>query len=163
MMPARADCHGSAEADLLPFKPGDWAARIGDHGMVARVRNVYRVGQEVLLDLVLYGADGQRIGRVSPPMGGPTGYEPACEASAWERISRPVFPLGVSWVPTGDGRRVARLYAGPALPPRRAQARQVAVRKTPESDALRDALRQIAEGHNDPRTLAKSVLGYPLS
>ncbi len=60
----------------------DLGARIG------RVKWVYDDGS---LDIVLYSKTGARIGRESPSMGGPKGFEPYCCADNWEPIERPDF------------------------------------------------------------------------
>ncbi len=44
-------------------------------------------------DLVIYARDGTRIGRESPAMGGPRGFEPFCSAENWQKIEEPRFPL----------------------------------------------------------------------
>lgn len=145
----------------LPFKPKDWVAKIGDHGSIAQVKHVCRWEGEVFLDLVLYSPDGDKIGRESPAMGGPRTFEPMCDASGWERISEPSFPVQVQWAPRKDGVLTLRLYAGPALPPANyvPRRRKPVTLKPVKDEALREALRKIADGHNDPRALAKAVLG----
>lgn len=149
-----------SEATPLPFKPGDWVAQKDTRGRVAKVRNVYRDGSTVLLDLCLYTLDGRKVGRESEPMDGPKSFEPACEASGWERISKPVFPVTVRWVTYGSGRKVARYWAGDILPPANwlPAARKMGAGAR-RRDVLRDALEAIADGHNDPVNLAREVLG----
>jgi hypothetical protein len=74
------------------LREGDWVAtRVGPEQFssqiqIAKVKDVYRDPVEPrgdcwLLDLVFYGRDGAKLGRVSPAMGGPRGFEPACTAS----------------------------------------------------------------------------------
>jgi hypothetical protein len=100
----------------LPFKPGDWAVDpCGER--VAKVVRVYRCGEDVLLDLSIYSHKGERLGRTSPAMGGPTKTEPACDAKNWERIAEPDFPITIKWVPSSDGKVSARYWAGDRLPP----------------------------------------------
>lgn len=155
----------------LPFKPGDWVSDGSDR--VATVRRVYwgyPDENEVLLDLIMYDWEGDRLGRVSPSMGGPRSFEPACSADGWRRVNKPTFPMEPKWVadPERPGVKVSRYWAGKTLPPanwvprqRRARmpAKFVLPTPDPELDRLREALKQIADGHNDPRTLAKEVLG----
>ncbi|OUM00064.1 hypothetical protein [Variovorax sp. JS1663] len=73
--------------------PGTWVC---DGYRVAKVRDVHApTGHEPggCYDLVLYARDGDRIGRESPVMGGPRGYEPFCSAENWREIEEPRFPL----------------------------------------------------------------------
>jgi len=147
----------------FPFKPGDWVASRGDHRNVGKVKDVYRdpgSDEAVLLDLVLYDRDGSRIGRKSPACGGPSGFEPACAADYWERITPPLFPVSLQWVPDGDG-SIARYVAGTVLPPANYLPRTRTPRKAAiqHDDQLRRALEAIAGGHNDPRALARAALG----
>lgn len=81
-------------------QPGAWVARIGEDDnslrpSIARVKDAYRDplpgGTTGLLDLIFYGHDGVRLGRVSPHMGGPRGFEPACSAELWVEIHKPDF------------------------------------------------------------------------
>lgn len=145
---------------VFPFKPGDWVSNDADR--VAQVKSVYGEGDEVLLDLVLYDWKGDKVGRESPACGGPRTFEPACSAEGWERVAEPDFPIRPTWVPTADGSGlVSRMWAGERLPPanwKPRPRRRTAVRP-PQDDALRRALQAIADGHNDPRTLARTVLG----
>jgi hypothetical protein len=145
----------------LPFKPGDWVADTNER--VARVRDVYFGNpNEVLLDLVLYEFDGTKLGRVSPACGGPRSFEPACPGEDWKRVKRPNFPMVPRWVPVpGSDYSVCRYHAGDRLPaldwtPTR---RRGGVYKLPPDDSYERALKEIAAGHNDPRTLAKKTLG----
>lgn len=66
---------------------GNWVA---DSSRVARIKNIHDDGS---LDLVLYSRAGNSIGRQSPAMGGPRGYEPCCDRENWKAIKPPVFPL----------------------------------------------------------------------
>ncbi len=76
------------------FVEGGWVAESGAcNGMgfrprVARVKHIYEDGS---LDLVLHSHTGERIGRESPAMGGPTSFEPYCCADNWEPIEKPNF------------------------------------------------------------------------
>lgn len=141
----------------LPFKPSDWVSDDADR--IARVRSVYEASPgEILLDLVIFDRDGNRLGRVSPVMGGPRTFEPACSSERWHRVKKPTFPLQLQWVGEGTRRR-ARFWAGDRLPPTDWTPRKRRARMQPLSDdRLRKALKQIADGHNDARQLAKDTL-----
>lgn len=97
-------------AVVLPVVQGDWIAeRRSERCQVARVRQSYAdpgPGDAVLMDLVLYSFDGEKIGRESIACGGPKSFEPACEWSEerYVRIAAPDFPLRTSrWdVPVED-------------------------------------------------------------
>lgn len=76
----------------------DWVARIVDehNPEIGRVRDVYAdslAPGEYVMDVILYSADGERLGRTSPAMGGPRGFEPAVPCKEWRRIAEPAFPL----------------------------------------------------------------------
>ncbi len=145
--------------DSYPFKPGDWVVNSAER--VARVNKVWDMDDEVFLDLVMYNQEGDKMGRESPVCGGPRGYEPACPADDWERIEKPEFPITPKWVDNGKGGSQLRLHAGKRLPPLEwsPPKRRAKPAKINEDEALRNALKAIAEGHNDPRQLAKKVLG----
>jgi len=70
-----------------PFQAGTWVA---DDKRMGRVRYAHADGS---LDIVLYARNGDRIGRESPPMGGPRGFEPCCSPEGWQQIAKPDFPL----------------------------------------------------------------------
>ena len=146
----------------LPYKPNDWVADTSDR--VARVKSVYWDRGEVLLDLHMFERDGTRLGRVSPAMGGPRSFEPACSAEDWRRIAPPAFPIQIRWVNSG-GKRTAQYWAGETLPPANwtPRKKKVPVRRMVCDDrllkALVKALEKIADGHNDPRAVAKEALG----
>lgn len=97
----------------LPCRPGDWLMNKGNH-RVAKVKAVYRDSRdgEVLVDIWLYGWDGERTGRESRAMGGPRTFEPACDYASWHRIEAPCFPMQLKWVDEDAG-RIARYYATP--------------------------------------------------
>jgi hypothetical protein len=165
---------------VFPYRPRDW---VFDGRRVAKVKSVWEDRGEVLLDLVFYDYAGNVVGRESDPMGGPRTFEPACSAEHWQRITEPSFPIALRWVQAGE-KRVAQFVAGDPLPPaqwkkpkRRARfakfvpddrlppaqwkkpKRRARFAKFVPDDRLRRALKEIADGHNDPRTLAKEVLG----
>lgn len=79
-----------------PFKKKDWVVeRIVQHPGIGQVKDCYWDGteQDWVVDLVLFNADGRRIGRESPSMGGPKTFEPAVPVRHWDRITEPAFPL----------------------------------------------------------------------
>jgi hypothetical protein len=153
----------------LPFKPGDWATDSSDR--IAKVKAIYRtpaIGgseEEILFDLIMYDWDGEKLGRISEAMGGPRSFEPACSIEGWRRIAQPEFPVSLKWRPSGKGKVTARHWAGETLPPANWTPRRRRSKAIPQSlvgrdyDRLRKALQEIADGHNDPRSLAKEVLG----
>lgn len=83
------------EERVAPLAKGDWVAEQGMRPDLAKVRNVYwdSISREWVADLVLFKHDGTRIGRASPRMGGPGGFEPAVPVQYWSRIKKPSFPL----------------------------------------------------------------------
>jgi hypothetical protein len=86
-------------SSTYPVKPGDWL-KSKFSGKIGKVKNVYRDGDDVLVDVVLYDGSGARVGRDSPSFGGPRSFEPACNYRDWHRIAKPVFPLHLE---RGDG------------------------------------------------------------
>lgn len=83
----------SANLAGLP-SPGAWVAKLGcdgDHPRIAKVREAYPA--QAALDLIFYSSSGERVGRVSPAMGGPKGYEPFCGAEYWVEIEAPPFEV----------------------------------------------------------------------
>lgn len=74
--------------------PGDWVVS-RSWERLAQVKDFHPGfgSLEPSVDLVLFARDGTRIGRESPAMGGPKGFEPCCGASNWVRIKKPAFPL----------------------------------------------------------------------
>lgn len=90
----RAKIRDGLSETLAPFKPGDWVIR-RDWLQLAKVKDYTPASGrwEATLDLVIYDRSGERIGRESPAMGGPRGFEPCCPASDWAQILKPAFPL----------------------------------------------------------------------
>ena len=82
------------------MKKGSWVMRIADDTQAPQIGQVVGLftlrGEDAgdYLNICLYGPDGARLGRVSPPMGGPRDFEPACPVSNWVEIEHPTFPLG---------------------------------------------------------------------
>jgi hypothetical protein len=142
----------------FPFKPGDWVSDAVDR--IAQVKSVYESQGEVLFDLVMFDRDGNRLGRVSPAMGGPRRFEPACSIEGWERIGRPHFPVELKFIRTKTGSRVARYWAGDRLPPANwtPTKRRLSSIRIARDDKFKKALQQIAAGHNDAQRLARDVL-----
>lgn len=100
---------------------GDWVeSRLRSIPVVGRVRESRWVregaGFACKIDVVLYDYSGGKIGRESPAMRGPRGYEPFLDYSDWLRIRKPEFPLvGLSWVEEerdGKKMRIARHVTG---------------------------------------------------
>lgn len=73
-------------------KKGDW---VSDGSSIAVVKNVTPATDswEATYDLFMYDREGTKVGRVSPVMGGPKGFEPCCSAANYKRIQPPRFPL----------------------------------------------------------------------
>lgn len=71
----------------MPLKAGDW---IYDDSLIGKVKYVHDDG---LLDIIIYDRTGEKIGRVSDPLDGPTGFEPCCDPDGWKKILPPQFPL----------------------------------------------------------------------
>lgn len=148
----------SERMEVFPFAPRDWVSDSSDR--IAQVKAVYEGDPgEVLLDLVYYDRSGERLGRVSPPEGGPRTFEPACSAEGWERVSEPYFPIQLRGVPSGDGRSVLRFWAGERLPPAKWRRRPAKMRSATQNNRYRAALEEIAAGHNDARARARQALG----
>lgn len=81
---------------VLPIIQGDWVSELADtpNPLFGRVRSSYINDGEILMDVIIYDLAGHRVGRVSPPEGGPTRFEPAIpwDAKRWTRIEKPKFP-----------------------------------------------------------------------
>lgn len=84
------------QADLrqqVNFNPNVWVVS-KDWDKIARIKNVHvEKNAIVALDLVFFNRNGDRLGRVSPALGGPVSYEPCCGADQWIAIREPAFPL----------------------------------------------------------------------
>lgn len=78
------------------MKRGDWVITRENPFQLGTVRKAYSdpMGEGDLIDIVLYDPqNGEAIGRESPSEGGPTTFEPACQAENWTVIPAPMFPL----------------------------------------------------------------------
>lgn len=69
---------------------GQWAAKNNQFGSIKEVHS------DGSLDIVLYTRNGDVIGRESPALDGPTGFEPCCDPEGWRKIRKPAFPLPVN-------------------------------------------------------------------
>jgi len=89
--PSAAQDMRTAEA---AFQRGGWVVR-RDWQQLAQIKEFTPAWGSfgATLDLVIYSRSGERIGRESPAMGGPRGFEPCCEASNWVPIRKPAFSL----------------------------------------------------------------------
>lgn len=95
-----------------PARRGDWIASGEPITRVAQIKRVYRHSDGFLADLIFYDFNGNKLGRVSPPMGGPRTFEPACALRDWYRIKPPEFPIRLSWKYSKDRtRRTAGYHA----------------------------------------------------
>ncbi|UTC29718.1 hypothetical protein BAJUN_00880 [Bajunvirus bajun] len=82
---------------VLPIAQGDWVAENRD-GLgqlrVGRVKYAWFDKGEILMNVVLFSMDGDKVGRDSPAMGGPRTFEPCVPFDErWTRIEPPDFPL----------------------------------------------------------------------
>jgi hypothetical protein len=76
------------------FNKGDWVAQHeGDRPHFGQARELFRDGDDWLVNIDMWTADGDNPHRLSPDMGGPTTFEPACPAARYRKIERPVLPL----------------------------------------------------------------------
>jgi hypothetical protein len=85
---------------MIPNSPGQWVVdnSDSDRPMIGLIKNVYVSvlpweSDVLLVDIVIYHRHGEKIGRESPPCGGPISYEPACRADNWVVVEKPDFPL----------------------------------------------------------------------
>lgn len=83
------------------MKRGDWVAEPDVYRPTfGVVREVYDDGT---FNLVVYSFKGEKLGRVSPPEGGPTAFEPCCPQAHYRRIKQPEFPMKLTadhdWAP----------------------------------------------------------------
>jgi hypothetical protein len=79
-----------------PFRKGQWVARLNERQpLFGTIRDVYLCDMDLVwvMDVVVYSPQGDRVGRASPPEGGPTTYEPALPCSQFQRIQTPNFPI----------------------------------------------------------------------
>lgn len=72
-------------------KKGDWVAepnvRRPHFGII---KETWDDGS---IDIIMFTHNGERVGRLSPPEGGPTAYEPCCPGASYAKIEKPEFPL----------------------------------------------------------------------
>lgn len=81
------------QKSVPPAKPGQWVAGEDRIGKVREAHPADELDASGYYDIVLYARDGSLIGRESPAMGGPRGFEPFCSAAHWRPIRKPAFPL----------------------------------------------------------------------
>lgn len=83
----------SEASPLTRFAKGTWVADFANPARprLALVKEPNEWKGEVNLDLYMYSKEGERLGRVSPAMGGPTKFEPCCPAASWVPIAEPDF------------------------------------------------------------------------
>lgn len=72
-----------------------WIAEVDrDRPQIGRIKGEsWKDDWDHCANVVLYAPDGKRLGRVSPPEGGPITFEPACSMEGWRPIKKPDFPL----------------------------------------------------------------------
>ena len=90
---------------MADYVEGAWVADFSDdqRPRIACIKEAYGEPGELLLDLVFYSRDGQRLGRVPPACGGPRSFEPACPAEIWTLIEAPDFEyVGAARYAWGD-------------------------------------------------------------
>ncbi len=118
---------------VLPVVRGDWVESCDTtYPRIARVVEAFwdvrGAERKCMVNLSIYSVEGERIGRVSPAMGGPSRFEPWIDYAGWIRIEKPRFPMQLTWVPEPEsGDRIAR-YVSNA---KRLGDRTVALRSRP--------------------------------
>ncbi len=81
--------HGAPE-----FTKGDWVAQTDtEQPHFGVVKDMFSQGNEWFVNIDMWQPDGSNPGRLSPPEGGPTRYEPACSAKFYGKIEKPELPL----------------------------------------------------------------------
>lgn len=78
------------------FVQGGWVASREDWPQIAKVKDVHPDRDDksgYCLDLVFYAPDGEKLGRISEPLDGPTGYDPFCSGTGFTPIEAPKFPI----------------------------------------------------------------------
>jgi len=78
----------------MSLKPGQWVMDSEDAQtpLFGKIKEVWPDGT---IDVYVYSVHGEKIGRRSPPEGGPKSYEPCLTASRFVAIQEPSFPLKV--------------------------------------------------------------------
>lgn len=76
----------------VKLQRGMWVANVldedGRFSCLGTVKAIYGY-----VDVVCYNHKGEKVGRVSPPEGGPTTFEPALNVDGLTVIEQPSFPL----------------------------------------------------------------------
>ncbi len=81
--------HGAPE-----FSKGHWVAQLEvEQPHFGVVKDMFSLDNEWFVNISMWTYDGKNPGRLSPPEGGPTKYEPACPAKNYQRIEAPHLPL----------------------------------------------------------------------
>jgi len=84
------------EAGAVKFEKGKWVAEKDTRRpLLGIIKDVWSDEHGVSLDIIVHTWNGERVGRVSPPEGGPTTFEPCCHANHYALIEKPQFPLKV--------------------------------------------------------------------
>ena len=86
-----SDWLGRDTSEMI-MKKGDWIFD-GCDQIGKAASDPYEICGQFHVDVTLYNRAGDRVGRLSPPMGGPRHFEPACSAADWMVIEKPRFPL----------------------------------------------------------------------
>lgn len=78
----------------MNFRKGDWVAQ----KEVARpnfgkVVDIFEDSHGVCLNVCMYDLKGNKVGRHSEALGGPTSFEPAVPAGSYAKIEEPQFPI----------------------------------------------------------------------
>lgn len=81
--------HGAPE-----FTKGDWIAQTEvEQPRFGVVKDMFSQANEWLVNIDMWTPQGDNPGRISPPEGGPTSFEPACPAKNYAHIEKPNLPL----------------------------------------------------------------------
>jgi|GEM_PF-1510402 len=76
------------------FGKGHWVReRDIDNPELGHIKETYwdSTAKEWVMNLIIHSQDGERLGRTSPPRGGPSNYEPCVPCQFWEPIDQPDF------------------------------------------------------------------------
>lgn len=76
------------------FCKGDWVAQVElEQPHFGRVKEIFSMDNEWLVNIDMWTWDGENPHRLSRPEGGPTSFEPACPAKSYAKIEKPELPL----------------------------------------------------------------------
>lgn len=80
-----------------PFKRGDWVAqRDSGRPTFGQVVDIFFAddGEPAwCVNIAMHDLKGNKVGRWSDQLGGPKTFEPACPASGYRKIKKPMFPI----------------------------------------------------------------------